>query len=224
MLALRVGVVDVELGEDVGWGDGEFGDEVLGDVGGGAGWSCCFGAAEFPAVEVEAVAEEAEHLLEVALDGADDVFSEQGLSTAMFAEHAANGLGLVEETAGFFEEGALAAEVDGTLSAVLAPGEAVVGAKASAAVSAPSFGDGALGSEAEGILAKEGEGFVVLLGYGHMYMYSRLAGFLNRKTEHPGDLFWGGWGFPRESAWDYSIDGTGGIEGIRLGGQRAMLV
>ena len=147
-LALRVGVGAVELGEDVGWRDGEFGDEVLGDVGGGEAWSGGFDAAEFPSVEAEPVAEEAVDLLEIPLDGADDVFFEEGLSAAMLAEHAADGLGLVEEAADFVDEGALAAEVDGALSAVFAPGEAVVWAEASAAVGSPGFGDGALGGEA----------------------------------------------------------------------------
>lgn len=48
----------VELGEDFGWWDGELGDEVFGDVGCGETQGGGFGAAEVPAVEVEAVAEE----------------------------------------------------------------------------------------------------------------------------------------------------------------------
>ena len=140
---------------------------MLGDVGGGETGAGGFDAAEVPAFKVEAIAEEAEHLLEVALDGADDVFSEEGLPAAVFAEHAADGLGVVEEAADFVDKGALAAEVDGALTAVFAPGESVVGSEAATAVGAPCGGDGALGGEAEWVFAEEGEGWVVFGGGVH---------------------------------------------------------
>ena len=121
-LALRVGA---ELGEDFGWWDGEFGDEVFGDVCGGEAWSGRFGATKVPAFKVEAASEDEKHLLDVALEGADDVFAEEDLSAAVFAEHAAGSLGLVEELADLVDEGPGAAEVDGALPAVFAPGEAL---------------------------------------------------------------------------------------------------
>ena len=145
-----------------GGGDGEFGD-----VGGCQAWPGSFDAADLPAVEVEAVAEEEEYFFEVLVDGADDVFSEEGLSAAMFAEHSSDSLGLVEEAADFVDEVALAAEVDGALAAVFTPGEAVVGAEASAAVGSPGGGDSALGGEAGGVFAEEGEGWVVVWGGVH---------------------------------------------------------
>ncbi len=159
----------VELGEDVGWGDGEIGDEVFGDVGGGKARSGGFDAAYVRALHVEAVTEEAEHLFDVVLEGADDVFFEEGLSAAMFGEHAADGLGLVEEAANFIDKRALAAEVEGALAAVFAPGEAVVWAEASAAVGSPGGDDGALVGEAGGFFAEEGEGGVVLPWRAHAY-------------------------------------------------------
>ncbi len=159
----------MEFGEE-GWqGEGEFWYEVFGDVGGGEAWPGGFDAADVGALDVEAVAEEAEHLLDVLLEGSDDVFFELGLSAAVFADHAAGGLGLVEEAANLVDEGALAAEVDGALSAVFAPGEAVVGAEASAAVGSPGGDDGALVGEAGGFFAEEGEGGVALRGRVHAY-------------------------------------------------------
>ena len=101
------------------------------------------------------------------MDGADDVFAEECLSAAMFAEHTADGLGLVEEVADFVDEGGLAAEVDGALAAVFTPGESEVGAETPAAVGAPSGGDRALGGEAEWVFAEEGEGWVVFWGDVH---------------------------------------------------------
>ena len=157
----------MDLGENVGWGDGELGDEVFGDVGNGEAWSGRFGAAELPAVEVEAASEEEEGFLEVALNGADDVFAEESLPAAVFAEHAADGLGLVEESSDFVDDRALATKVDGSLAAVFAPGEAVVGAEASPAVGAPGGDDGSLGGEAEWIFAEEVDCGVVLGRFGH---------------------------------------------------------
>ena len=133
----------------------------MGDVGGGETGARGFDAAEEPAFKVEAIAEEEEYLLEISLYGADDVFSEEGQPAAVFAEHAAGDLGVVEEAADFVDKGALAAQVDGALTAVFAPGESVVGAETPAAVGAPSGGDGALGGEAEWIIAEESEGGVV---------------------------------------------------------------
>jgi hypothetical protein len=180
-LALRVGV---KFGEKGRHGEGEFWDEVFGDVGGGEAWSGGLDAADVRSLHVKAVAEEAEYLLDVLLEGADDVFFELGLSAAMLADHAADGLGLVEEATDFVDEGALAAEIDGALSAVFAPGEAVVGTEASAAVGSPGGDDGPLGGEAGGFFAEEGEGGVVSWVHEHVYMYSGLAGFINRRSEH----------------------------------------
>ena len=91
-----------------------------------------------------------------------------GESLADLAFQAKRGLGLVEESADFVDEGALAAEVDGALAAVFAPGEPVVGAEVAAAVGAPGGGDRALGGEAGGGFAEESEGGVELLMYGHV--------------------------------------------------------
>ncbi len=137
-------------------------DEVFGNVGGGEAWSGGFDAADIGALDVEAVAEEAEHLFDVLLKGANDVFFEEGLP-------AADGLGFVKEMADFVDEGALAAKVDGALPAVLAPSEAVVGAEAATAVGAPGGDDGALAGEAGGIVAEESKGFVVFLACIHAY-------------------------------------------------------
>lgn len=191
-LALRGGVgARFRFGEERWEREGEFGYEVLGDVGRGEAWASRFCAAQLPSVEVEAVAEKADHLFDVLLEGADDVFLELGLFAAVLADHAADGLGLVEEAADFVDEGARAAEVDGTLPAVFSPGEAVVRAEASAAVGAPGFDDGALGGEAGGVFAEEGEGFVVFWIYIHVYMYSGMAGFLNRRIGHSGRFLGG---------------------------------
>ena len=182
-----------ELGEDFGWGDGEFGDEVLGDVGCREAQAGGLGAAEVPSVEVEAASEQEEYLLEVALDGADDVFAEEGLSSAVFAEHAADGLGLVEESADFVDEGTVAAEVDGALAAVFAPSEAEVGSEAAAAVGAPGGGDGALGGEAERVFAEEGEGRVVFGGSVHGQGGVRVRGSEVTKKAHRGTGVVPGW-------------------------------
>ncbi len=147
-------------------------DEVFGNVGGGEAWPGGFDAADIGALDVEAVAEKTEHLFDVLLEGANDVFFEEGLPEAVLADHAADGLGLVEEAANFVDERALAAKVDGALPAVLSPGEAVVGAETATAVGAPGGDDGALAGEACGIVAEESEGFVVILVHVHAYSIS----------------------------------------------------
>ncbi len=164
---------------------------MLGDVGGGEAWPGGSDSAYFGAFDVEAVAEEAEHLFDVLADGSADLFAEECGASAMLAADAALGVGLVEEAANFFDEGALAAEVDGALASVLSPCEAAVGTEAAPAVGSPGFDDGALVGEARGIFAEEGEGFVVGCGRGHAYMHSRLAEFLNRRTEQLGSFLEG---------------------------------
>ncbi len=59
----------------------------------------------------------------------------------------------MEESADLVDEGALAAEVDEALSAVLAPSQAVVGAEAATSVGSPGGDDGTLVGEAGGIFA-----------------------------------------------------------------------
>ena len=68
-------------------------------------------------------------------------------------------LELGEEFAEAVGDGA-GAEVDGTLAATAAVGEAVVGAKTFSAADAPGGDDGALGSEEAGVGEDEGVGAV----------------------------------------------------------------
>ncbi len=65
------------------------GVEVFGDVGGGEAWSGGFDTADIRALDVEAVAEEEEHLFDVLADGANDVLSEEGGIATMLTFHAA---------------------------------------------------------------------------------------------------------------------------------------
>jgi hypothetical protein len=166
---------------------------VLGDVGGGEAWSGGFHAADVGALDVEAVAEEAEHLFDVFLEGADDVLSEEAGVSAVFADHAADGLGLVKEEADLANDGALAAEVDGALPAVFSPNEAVVGAETATAVVSPGGGNCALVGEACGIFAEERDGFVVARGSVHAFSISIWRDFSMEELDKWG-VFWWGWG------------------------------
>ena len=142
---------------------------MFGDVGGGKAWSGGLEAAEFPSLEIESVAEKADDSVEVSLDGAYEVFALKGNAASGFAFQLERGLGVLEESEDFVDEGALTAEVQGVLAAVFSPGEPVVGAEASPAVGAPGGGDAALGGKAEWIFAEEGEGWVGVLGNGHVH-------------------------------------------------------
>ena len=159
-----------QFGEEAREWEGEFGDEVCGHVGGGGAWSGESYAADFRAFEVEAVAEEGEHLLDVLVEGADDFFAEEGGAEAGLSFEAARGVGLVEEDADLADDGTLAAEVDGALSAVFAPGESVVGSEAALAGGAPGGDDGALSGEGVGVLFEEADGWMVECTSVHKYM------------------------------------------------------
>jgi len=96
-----------------GWeGEGEFGDEVCGHVGGGEAWSGESNAADFGPFEIEAVAEEGKHLLDVLIEGADDLLPEAGGAEAGLSFEAARGVGLVEEDADLADDGSQSSEVD----------------------------------------------------------------------------------------------------------------
>ncbi|NLS93199.1 MAG: hypothetical protein GXX96_13670 [Planctomycetaceae bacterium] len=83
-----------------GWeGEGEFGDEVCGHIGGSEAWSGESNAADFGFFEVKAVAEEDEHPLDVLIEGADDLLPEEGGAEVGLSFEAARGVGLVEEEA-----------------------------------------------------------------------------------------------------------------------------
>ncbi len=142
---------------------------MFGDVGRGETWSGGSDSAYLGAFDVEAVAEECEHLLDVLPEGSADLFSELGSLEAGLAADATGGVGLMEEDADLSDDGALAAEVDGALPAVFAPGEAVVGSEAATAVGAPCGDDGALGGEACGVIGEELDGGVALRGRVHVY-------------------------------------------------------
>ena len=88
-------------------------------------------------------------------------------------------------------EGAVAAEVDGVLAAVLAPGEAVVGTEAATLVGAPGGDDGALTGEAVGVVFEVGEGFVALLSSGHAYGLLIERGFSIGELATWGGFWWG---------------------------------
>ncbi len=164
---------------------------MLGDVGGGEAWSGGFDAAYVGALDVEAVAEEAEHLFDVFLEGTDDVFFEERGAAAVLADHAADGLSLVKEEADLANDGALAAEVDGALPAVFAPNEAVVGAETATAVSAPGGDNRALVGEAVGILAEDGDGFVAACLHVHAFTISSGADFSMEELDKWGGFWWG---------------------------------
>jgi hypothetical protein len=51
------------------------------------------GAAYFRSLDVEAAAEEQEHLFDVLIEGADNIFSEEGGAATGLAFHAADGVG-----------------------------------------------------------------------------------------------------------------------------------
>ena len=88
-----------QFGEGARKWEGEFGDEVWRHVGGGEAWSGLSYAADFGSFEVKPVAEEGEHPLDVLIEGADDVFAEEGGAEAGLSFEAAWGVGLVEEEA-----------------------------------------------------------------------------------------------------------------------------
>jgi len=79
-----------QCGEGSREGEGEFGDEVCGHVGGGEAWSGESNAADFRTFEIEAVAEEGEHLLDVLIEGADDLLPEAGGAEAGLSFEAAS--------------------------------------------------------------------------------------------------------------------------------------
>ena len=153
-------------------------------------WSGGLDAADVGALDVEAVAEEAEHLFDVLFEWPNDVFSEELPVAAVFSYEASGGLGLVEEEAAFVDEWAVGAEVGGALSAVFAPGESVVGSEAAAAVGAPGGDDGALGGEAVGVVAEEVEGVVAGRVYIHVYSISICVDNSIRKVNPWGGFWW----------------------------------
>jgi hypothetical protein len=67
-----------------------------------------------------------------------------------------------KETADLLHEWAFATEVDGALSAVFTPGEAVVGSETPSVIGSPGGDYGALAGEPLGVAAKDGDGGVVL--------------------------------------------------------------
>ena len=166
-----------QCGEGSREGEGEFGDEVCGHVGGGEAWSGLSYAADFGTFEIEAVAEEGEHLLDVLIEGADDLLPEAGGAEASLAFEAARGVGLVEEDADPADDGSLSAEVDGALSAAVAPGESVVGSEPPSAGDAPGGDDGALPSEEVGVVGEEADGWVLFCTLIHAYSIANRRDF-----------------------------------------------
>jgi len=79
-----------QFGEGARKWEGEFGDEVWRHVGGGEAWSGLSYAADFGSFEVKPVAEEGEHPLDVLIEGADDVFAEEGGAEAGLSFEAAS--------------------------------------------------------------------------------------------------------------------------------------
>ena len=112
---------------------------------------------------------------------------EAGGAEAGLTFEAASGVGLVEEDADLADDGSLAAEVDGALSAAVAPGESVVGSEAALAGGAPGGDDGALAGEAVGVVGEEADGCMVGCTCGHAYMLANWRDFSIGKLN-----LWGG--------------------------------